>query len=909
MGFFSRRKSKQANQAPPKQEEKPVSEPYKHVPRHAGADSVVLGTNQPNRRQISFQHEMRMNSGKSEGLPTASISQMLAHPSSPQSPVARTPSPFGRQQRSPFGSPQRFQQGEVFTTDPDAPPLPSSPLLNGATPGKLPRNGSGYFSSRDLPAPARSSMRNSSQEPKGRLPRNNSGFLPELSLGDDLSEEPAFSEAAMSDYGTTTAAMSEKSQDIYSSRSENGAVAGASRSRTWSRMGSKSRKQTRFQDAAEPAPAHPPAPASVREPLPAPAPASDPATHQDFPEGPKNVRRQSQHAPEVQHPVDREAESQPNGWRPTSDPRDMHAPEVFSEDMQHQANGWGSSDPRSEQPYQLPQSEQMVSPMLGSVAPVQQPQQPPHFSRPMSPQIHSSSSSQRMTMPPLVILEGLKVNKSGRILDEEGDPIGELVEGNIVDCVRQKANANGEVLDEHGAVVGRVVTLARGAESSFPQGASPAPVMHQPHGYFQPHNIMGALWSPDAISRRRESDISVSGRQTHHAYGHANDGILAPEPQRAIPDYRNMVELDASEIVQAPPVLDHSEIFLPDFQQAKSSPRGSEKDASEGALQPAKRESPPRPPRTAVESFVVEQSKPEAPAVELQSQKPEGRKLDVPVTAEHHEQLQKGPSRPARRARPSSALQLTRSMSDNTLTTMSREPSTSRRMMTMDSVPELTAAEGLPDRSPALFSYKGNIPLTDGPGVINVHGANGKPQTQRPVSLDNQASRGPAFTPGSNPVHFGSKTPMAHQRLSQQSVQIPRPAVKSRYSTNQPLVRSPLSSHETTPPDSDKSTSDDGTTATSYITSSRPPSVRTNYSTASASKPRTYFTHAGRVVVDSGREEPLSRTASRSSSTPAASARSSVVGGERPTVEGQGKKKSRFSFSLGRRDRDKGVVS
>jgi hypothetical protein len=75
-----------------------------------------------------------------------------------------------------------------------------------------------------------------------------------------------------------------------------------------------------------------------------------------------------------------------------------------------------------------------------------------------------SKLRQNEATPPLSILDGLKVNKRRLILDEEGDPIGELCEGDIVDCVRKKADANGAVLDEHGRVVGRVRTLLRTSE-------------------------------------------------------------------------------------------------------------------------------------------------------------------------------------------------------------------------------------------------------------------------------------------------------------------------------------------------------------------------------------------------------------------------------------------------------------
>ena len=81
---------------------------------------------------------------------------------------------------------------------------------------------------------------------------------------------------------------------------------------------------------------------------------------------------------------------------------------------------------------------------------------------PTSPGAHAADSShdQDDISPSLNILNGLKVNRRGLILDEEGDPIGELFDGDILDCVRQKADAYGDVLDEYGRVVGRVRTLS-----------------------------------------------------------------------------------------------------------------------------------------------------------------------------------------------------------------------------------------------------------------------------------------------------------------------------------------------------------------------------------------------------------------------------------------------------------------
>ena len=69
-------------------------------------------------------------------------------------------------------------------------------------------------------------------------------------------------------------------------------------------------------------------------------------------------------------------------------------------------------------------------------------------------------------VPGLDILEGLKVNKKGAILNEEGEPIGELVDGDIEKCAGAKCNDKGEVLDKDGKVIGRVRTLPQQGEEN-----------------------------------------------------------------------------------------------------------------------------------------------------------------------------------------------------------------------------------------------------------------------------------------------------------------------------------------------------------------------------------------------------------------------------------------------------------
>jgi len=62
-------------------------------------------------------------------------------------------------------------------------------------------------------------------------------------------------------------------------------------------------------------------------------------------------------------------------------------------------------------------------------------------------------------IPDIDILEGLKVNKKGQILNEDGEPIGELVEGNVAACAGKRVNDKGEVLDKDGKVIGKAKVL------------------------------------------------------------------------------------------------------------------------------------------------------------------------------------------------------------------------------------------------------------------------------------------------------------------------------------------------------------------------------------------------------------------------------------------------------------------
>ena len=67
-------------------------------------------------------------------------------------------------------------------------------------------------------------------------------------------------------------------------------------------------------------------------------------------------------------------------------------------------------------------------------------------------------------VPDLSILDGLKVNKKGQVLDEDGEPIAQVSEGEIADLAGKKINDKGEVLDKDGNVIGKVELIPKEGE-------------------------------------------------------------------------------------------------------------------------------------------------------------------------------------------------------------------------------------------------------------------------------------------------------------------------------------------------------------------------------------------------------------------------------------------------------------
>lgn len=70
--------------------------------------------------------------------------------------------------------------------------------------------------------------------------------------------------------------------------------------------------------------------------------------------------------------------------------------------------------------------------------------------------------------PDFAQLEGLKVNKKGQVVNEDGDPIAKLSEGYDLEAARgKKINDKGEILDDEGNVIGKVEFLPEAIEEGL----------------------------------------------------------------------------------------------------------------------------------------------------------------------------------------------------------------------------------------------------------------------------------------------------------------------------------------------------------------------------------------------------------------------------------------------------------
>lgn len=489
---------------------------------------------------------------------------------------------------------------------------------------------------------------------------------------------------------------------------------------------------------------------------------------------------------------------------------------------------------------------------------------------PTSPSAHHANSSYDgdEILPSLNILSGLKVNKRGLILDEEGDPIGELFEGDIMDCVRQKADANGGVLDEYGRIVGRVRTLSiRSAGTSlhrsntnasnveYRRSASPAPPVpalspaREPQGFVEgQHNASHSLGrSASTHVAQREvpsSPTRLSSMSPQHNNSEDDDSLsMKPhDMQSSEVSQQNLSQLAEQHELSTPrhnahESSTHRSESLPSVPESRSTAEVVLSDNGSATSDESHRAMTGDATQLTLDDVASQEqvSARQGNARDVEhaiSQQPQ-----VAINADrmgHSMRDARERDQPARVYIPPT---INRSVSERAMPSAGLPPVPAVPKNYMDFN---KAAHAQPiGQYAAPNRVKAPLPAFPGRGGLSVGLAGG--------SFGN----GPMPGMPSRRLTTHGFPPSSAYNMSGLNAQ--PPFAKSRTST--PLVRSPLSSHETTPPESERgSAQGENRPANRMQGHSRSQSLKTVNTTsgvAGAGKPRRTFGHA-KATPDKG---------------------------------------------------------
>jgi hypothetical protein len=166
-------------------------------------------------------------------------------------------------------------------------------------------------------------------------------------------------------------------------------------------------------------------------------------------------------------------------------------------------------------------------------------------------------------LPDLSILKGKKVNKLGKIVDEEGTPFGQLLEGDPKKLVGKKVDAEGKIWDDSGKVIGVAELLPedqREAEPSAPFEDFPDSVLDKSGNVIFEGKVVGKLIEGDAKKlegKKVDADGDVLDKNGN-VLGKAEryqeeEAIPEPEPE---PEVEDLSILEGKKVNKAGNVVD-----------------------------------------------------------------------------------------------------------------------------------------------------------------------------------------------------------------------------------------------------------------------------------------------------------------------------------------------------------------
>ncbi|KAF7864465.1 hypothetical protein EAF04_006599 [Stromatinia cepivora] len=143
-------------------------------------------------------------------------------------------------------------------------------------------------------------------------------------------------------------------------------------------------------------------------------------------------------------------------------------------------------------------------------------------------------------IPPVSILEGLKVNKAGKIVDKEGNPIGQLIEGDAKKLAGKKCDKEGKIYNDTGKVIGRAEPLPEVEENeSSPFEDFPGAIVDKSGKVTFEGQVIGQVIDGDVkkmIGKTVDEDGDILDKNGN-VIGKAERTEEEPEPEQEGPDY------------------------------------------------------------------------------------------------------------------------------------------------------------------------------------------------------------------------------------------------------------------------------------------------------------------------------------------------------------------------------------
>lgn len=160
----------------------------------------------------------------------------------------------------------------------------------------------------------------------------------------------------------------------------------------------------------------------------------------------------------------------------------------------------------------------------------------------------------------LSILEGLKVNKLGKVVKEDGIPVGQLVEGDPKKLAGRKVDAEGKIWNDAGKVIGRAEVLPEAVEGelSAPFEDFPDAVVNAKGDVIFENRVVGKVVEGDPKKlegKKVDADGDILDKYGNNLGKAERFQEEEPEPE-AEPEAEDLSELEGKKVNKAGNVVD-----------------------------------------------------------------------------------------------------------------------------------------------------------------------------------------------------------------------------------------------------------------------------------------------------------------------------------------------------------------